>query len=268
MFCLQAAFLLDRGEEGVKELVQVFESEGAILVRPSNNRGRGSATWQDVNKLLTPPEEKIVREEIKSTLKKGERVVTKFLTRALQDRAEKIVNEDNLRNYMKKKMKLIWGRAKTQHAPQTGNPAKDKARIRQFLIEYNSALKEQQEGKATIVYSDETFCYTCHHHEMTWMDPSMGEEGMIMGAGGEKGERLTVVHAITRDGLLYIKGHEAPLQYATGEQLTAELIFKGKDTKDYHKTVCCKKRVWAKCDLFPPCCRWMEKCISNGSKSA
>ena len=82
--------------------------------------------------------------------------------------------------------------------------ATKKLRTRQFLIEYSAALKQQdQDGTHILVYMDESYVHQRHSANYTWASPS----DPVVHSGSGKGNRLIIVHAISRDGLLFCDGH-------------------------------------------------------------
>ena len=113
-------------------------------------------------------------------------------------------------------------------------PACRHARMRQFINEYAAALREQQDGRAIVVYMDESYVHDRHCSKTLWYSKSSPTLNQVQG-DDTGGHRLMIVHAMTRDGML-----EQPGAVATNllsERVpTAELIFEtlGASDDDYH----------------------------------
>ena len=73
---------------------------------------------------------------------------------------------------------------------------KRRRRIRRYIIELSRALQLEKAGTYVIVYMDETYCHQHHAPKRAWM----GKEGVDQ---KDKGPRIIIVQAITRDGILY-----------------------------------------------------------------
>lgn len=133
-----------------------------------------------------------------------------------------------------------------------------KLRIRQFLRELAEARRLESQGTHIIVYTDETYCHQRHSPNYTWFHPNHDEKNTVF-TGSGKGQRLIILHAISKDGLLYSPGHERVkgkwvrvVQHRnlklvfhadrtwqlTEEAKSAEWVFVGKVKKeDYHKNM-------------------------------
>ena len=107
-------------------------------------------------------------------------------------------------------------------------------RIREYILEYSLALKEEKNGECLIVYMDESYVNTRHALNSTWYHPDhpMGNK-VIRGSG--KGNRLIIIHAISKEGLLH---YNPTSESAIGTQLTAEMIWEPTiSSGDYHKNI-------------------------------
>ena len=100
---------------------------------------------------------------------------------------------------------------------------KRKDRIREFVKGLAHALKLEEEGSAVIVYMDESYIHEGACSMKAWQRAN--NEGVTeQQRSTTKGKMLIIVHAITKDGLLFKPGHErvdinAPFD---AEQLSAE----------------------------------------------
>lgn len=128
--------------------------------------------------------------------------------------------------------------------------AKD-ARIRQFILEYAAASKEELDGTAVIVYMDESFIHSHHASKKGWFHPSNRDV-----IGDSDGTRLILLHAMTEGGLLSVPD-EVASNWLNEPALTAELVFEevledGQDGSDYHNTMTGVKFVgWLRNRLLP-----------------
>ena len=138
---------------------------------------------------------------------------------------------------------MIWGRLKTCLSRSL--------RIREYLLAYSKALKLEQDGTHVVVYMDESYCHQRHASGYTWSLPGQNR----VRTGGGKGLRLIIVHAITKDGLLFDPGSERrPNDTEVIEPCkTSEWIFLGPVKKgDYHKNMNSRNFMnWVNDRLFP-----------------
>ena len=121
-----------------------------------------------------------------------------------------------------------------------------------FLTSYAKALALQRDGKAIIVYLDESFVHVGHRRGSTLCDvnaagstvkPHRSGLHAIVNSGTGRGRMLIILHAITADGLLckrtadgkYFRVEEG----ATGVQQSCERVWAsgGKGTDDYHSSM-------------------------------
>jgi hypothetical protein len=69
-------------------------------------------------------------------------------------------------------------------------------------------LKKQNVDKThIIVYMDETYCHQRHSSNFTWSNPNSEQKNHVR-VGSGKGLRFIILHAITEDGLLSVRGDE------------------------------------------------------------
>jgi hypothetical protein len=72
-------------------------------------------------------------------------------------------------------------------------------RIGRFIVQYHRALKEEAEGIAVIVYTDESYIHSNHACQESWFPAGSNHYVVRTRRTG----RLVIIHAITVDGLLY-----------------------------------------------------------------
>ena len=127
---------------------------------------------------------------------------------------------------------------------------KRKNRLRKHWLQRDLALKMQARGDAVLVYMDESYVHQNHFPKECWYHP--GRPKVVRPAG--KGQRLIIVHAITKHGLLRYcaRGPDnppAPAEFDSSIQPTAEMVFREKSARgDYHDQM--------DCDTFM---LWMER---------
>ena len=115
-------------------------------------------------------------------------------------------------------------------------PAAKNVRIRQFIMEYAAALKEEADGNAIVVYVDESYIHSHTAKKMGWFqlhDTSVN--------GDADGKRLIILHAMTDSKLLAV-ADAISTNWMNEMALTAELVFEevledGQDGADYHNTM-------------------------------
>jgi hypothetical protein len=133
-----------------------------------------------------------------------------------------------------------------------------------YALEYGHALALEREGKAVVVYMDESYVNMRHKRTNTWYNPNSAQSSDL-NAGVGNGELFIMVHAITESGLFAAgdlsDGKEAeedldeeeekekvdmkdeglprvrPDYTKSGPQLSAEMIYRTKalPSDDYHK---------------------------------
>ena len=126
-----------------------------------------------------------------------------------------------------------------------------------YLRDFGRALKLEREGKAVLVYTDESYLHQNHCPGKSWI--SKDKEGNIVDRVTSKGRRLIMLHAITKDGPLVTRddngdpietlrwkaSENARVETDTphpidenGEALTAKLLWVAQShSGDYHDNV-------------------------------
>jgi transposase len=130
-------------------------------------------------------------------------------------------------------------------------PAARAARMRQFILEYATALRDEEAGTAVCVYTDESFLHHHHNTKYGWL-----RKGCSSVAGDSDGRRLILLHAMTAFGLLAVPD-AVGTNWMSEEAQTAEVVFEevyedGQDDSDYHNTMNGDKfTMWVRCRLLP-----------------
>jgi hypothetical protein len=128
------------------------------------------------------------------------------------------------------------------------------ALIRRYIYQYATALKEQEDGSAIIVFMDESYIHAHHCSQFLWHSLSSATKNEVR--GDNKGKRIIIMHAMTKDGLLEVEGVE-PSNILTELYHSCALIFDevcvdGVTPADYHDTINGDKFIgWMRQRLFP-----------------
>jgi len=154
-----------------------------------------------------------------------------------------------------------WGKVRPR---KTKGDADRKDVIVAYLRDFGRALKLERDGKAVLVYTDESYLHQNHCPGKSWI--SMDKDGDVIDRGTSRGRRLVMLHAITRDGPLVTIDTATgdpietlqwkasataqkktdtphPIDGQGGETLTAELLWVAQShTGDYHDNVRPKRR--------------------------
>jgi len=128
------------------------------------------------------------------------------------------------------------------------------ALIRKYIYQYARALKEQEAGTAIIVYMDESYIYQHHCSKSLWFSLSSSRKNDVR--GDASGQRIIIMHAMTKDGMLEVEGVE-PSNILAELYESCALIFNEVSVDnitpaDYHNTINGDKFIgWMQQRLFP-----------------
>ena len=128
------------------------------------------------------------------------------------------------------------------------------ALIRSYIYKYARALQEQEEGTAIIVYMDESYVHAHHCSTKLWFNLSSQTKNDVR--GDNRGQRIILMHAMTKDGMLEVAGVE-PSNILTELYHSCALIFNevcvdGVTPADYHDTINGDKFIgWIQQRLLP-----------------
>lgn len=187
----------------MREEWKSFEAAGRIVSPKKRGRKRlGPEICYDGENLTTEHIAHIQADIQKFNKETGEGVTLKKLRKSLKQ-----AYGVKVRNALLRKILLRLG-YKWLRATKKGRIKKcasRKLRIQQFLTEYAAALKLQNVDKThVIIYMDESYVHQRHSSNYTWAAPA--DNTVYSGSG--KGVRLIIVHAVSKDGLLYSEGHQ------------------------------------------------------------
>jgi transposase len=133
-------------------------------------------------------------------------------------------------------------------------PSYRHALIRSYIYQYAKALKEQEDGKAIIVFMDESYIHAHHCSSKLWYSLSSSAKNDVR--GDSRGKRIIIMHAMTKGGLLEVEGTE-PSNILTELYHSCALIFNevcvdNITPADYHDTINGEKFIgWMQQRLFP-----------------
>jgi len=206
---------------------------GELLEPDTSQQGSGNPQHPRHIGALTPEAQMLIH----STLAEA-RLTNAFLpAREVMRRAGVQVSERHARRLLRR-MGYRWRRKRPMGT--AGKEQMDQ-RMRHFITQYSDALQQQQAGVAIIVSTDESYIHTHHRNRYLWAD-ALDSEGTHVKGSPSKGDRLILLHAMTKDGLLHTprRGRSAapPTNVLSDVDYTCEVIFKGTvDSEDYHKNM-------------------------------
>ena len=236
----------------IRAAVEAFTSTGVLPAPTSARRGRGHISHSlhtDNTDAYGPSfEAELLMHELVHTQKtEGVSITSTTITAELRARLNITVNRSTTRRWLRA-LGYRW-----RHKRYVGGmkPQAKNVRIRQFILEYAAALREEEAGTAIVVYMDESFIYAHHASKRGWFHPSNRD---VIGDGD--GKRLIILHAMTDNGLLAVPDTIAS-NWLSEPALTAELVFEevledGQDDSDYHNTMTgAKFTAWLRNRLLP-----------------
>lgn len=247
-----AAAAINATPSTVRSAYEEYTSSGSITPPKTSHRGRGNPDHplhaSNTDAYGPSFEAEILMHELVHQQKTEGIYVTSTTIRAeLQKQLGLSIDRSTVRRWLRA-LGYRW-----RHKRYIGGmkPQAKNARIRQFILEYAAALKEEQDGTAIIVYIDESFIYAHHANKKGWFHISDRD---VIGDGD--GKRLIILHAMTDRGLLAVPDSIAS-NWLNEPALTAELVFEevyedGQDDSDYHNTITgVKFTAWVRNRLLP-----------------
>jgi hypothetical protein len=231
-----------------------FAATGSLPIPSTEHLGRGnpahplnSANCDTAQCGPSLEAELLMHDLVHKQKTEGVSITSTIIAAELRDKLAIAVHRSTVRRWMRA-LGYRW-----RHKRYVGGmkPQAKNARIRQFILEYAAAMKEEMDGKAIIVYMDESFIYAHHASKKGWFHPSNLD---VIGDGD--GKRLIILHAMTDSGLLAVPD-EVASNWLNEPALTAELVFEevledGQDDSDYHNTMTGVKFVaWLRNRLLP-----------------
>jgi hypothetical protein len=206
-----------------------WRDEGEVYVVDTAGRGGGASIHINHSRHVSVEVVFTIIEKIREANATGGGCTTTELISAILEVHDITIHPRTLQNVLGS-MGYRYGKA---NVIGKMNDAWYVSRIRTFLIQYSQALKEQEEGRCVIVYTDESYVNTNHARMQTWYSDIATEKNDVVRPSG-KGKRLVLLHAFTRDGWLV---HDNSVHNDRADQLSfsCELIYEAeKGDGDYH----------------------------------
>jgi len=204
----------------LRSVISEFSASGALPQPSSAHRGKGNPDHplHSGNTDRYGPSfaaELLIHELVRSQKTEGTYVTSTVIRAELQQRLSIDVCRRTVRRWLRE-LGYRW-----RHKRYIGGmkPQARAVRIRQFILEYAAALKEEVAGTAKIVYFDESYIHAHQASKYGWV--SAGDPDVI---GDDKGKRIIILHAMTEDGLLAVPDAIVS-NWLSEPALTAELVF-------------------------------------------
>ena len=236
----------------LRSVLSEFAVSGSLPQSSTAHRGKGNPDHplHGSNSDRYGPSfaaELLIHELVRSQKTEGTYVTSTVIRAELQQRLSIDVCRRTVRRWLRE-LGYRW-----RHKRYVGGmkPQARAVRIRQFILEYAAALKEEAAGIAKVVYFDESYIYAHQASKYGWLPT--GDHDVI---GDDNGKRIIILHAMTEDGLLAVPDAVAT-NWLNEPALTAELVFDevledGQDDADYHNTMNGAKIIaWLRNRLFP-----------------
>ena len=229
------------------QIRNLWESDKELL--STSGDGRGAVTQDDRRLALDDKERKALFDFINGQHEQGKQIFRRTVRESIAEHCGR-----SLSNIAVGKLLYRLGyrcRRGRMKIPPLNEERKN--RIRRFLIEMAHAVKQEDAKEAVIVYMDESFVHQLHGSAYSYFFTD--KDGVVqdgMGRKSGKGQRMIMVHAITKEGPLVTRGEGdfpipegpfAPKANGRGKQRsgdmgsvsTAECLWQAKHGKgDYH----------------------------------
>lgn len=240
------------------DLIKHFEMYGSVLYTPLPRR----ITSISNAKKLTSSDIQAIDTYITSVHASTGAVTLKAIQHHLFVERNTNVSVDMIRYCLVHYLDYEYGRRRGTKVTSDPNRI---YKIRQYILDLNAALKLEEAGTHVLVYTDESYIHQNLSPEFTWIPlNSDGKTGK-----GSKGQRICILHAISKDGPLCEIDDSNPypvesVKFITsgrGEKLiqnddtsrhTCEELFIGKKTRDYHDCMDAERFMkWVEQKLLP-----------------
>jgi transposase len=213
----------------VRSVWQRYQTEGQVPEPVEHIRGAAAASHPWRRTLLSADAISLLQLSLLKSKQSAKHCSSRLLAVELEKKLHVSVHPSTIQRWLRK----IGYKWKSSHSIG----ARSDSRIRGFIKEYAVALKQQEEGKAVLVYIDESFVHTGHHCRYGWFSDS----NEVRRKSG-RGKRLILLHAMSKDGLLAKKDNEGEVMEVSADVSerapNAELVFSGLNVdEDYHKSM-------------------------------
>lgn len=190
---------MDRAE--VKRLTDAFcnsptagTTKSIEPVKLNTNRGKGSPNAKEHGKVTKDLRLKLVN-YIDKKHAKGRKVSRKEIRNWLRKKEGVVISGSAIGRTM---VSLGLSYKASKNLERSNNAARID-QIRDYLIDLSKWLKEEEEGDAVLVYTDETYCHTNHSDSHSW---HLNTGRPNRNKSSSRGRRIIIMHAITKDGPL------------------------------------------------------------------
>ena len=222
-----------------KSLIQnhvILWYEKKEIRKPGKKRGKGSSQYDNNNHIFKREQLNAIKQfvDINST-KAGGMTTVHSIRNYLQRRFGVTYKRPAIYYALRVRLDYTYAKPTSRSVIMTD---KRKQRLRKHWLQRDLALKMQARGEAVIVYMDESYVHQNHFPKECWFHPDRPKVTRPAG----KGQRLIIVHAITKDGLLRYcaRGDErppAPSEFDSDIHPTSDMMFRAKN--DFHDQMDC-----------------------------
>ena len=235
---IKTAKLFGAGKELVRRHVMLWYTKKEIRP-PGKKRGRGSAHYGDDNHILKQAQLSSLSNFIDNNNKKAGgmttiRTIRNFLQREFGVR----YNRSAIYYALRVRLGYVYARPTSRCVIMTDTRRR---RLQKHWLQRDLAIKAERRGDAIMVFMDESYVHQNHFPKDCWFHPDRPTVTRPRG----KGQRLIIVHAISKDGLVRYcaRGDDnppAPGEFDSSIHPTSEMIFRAKSARgDYHDQMDC-----------------------------
>lgn len=234
----------------IRSAVNQYVSSGTVTPTLTQHRGSGNVNhpFHDQERF-TLEEELLLHRKIEQVKTSNAYESAETLKQALQSELSCSTSRSTVTRWLHDQG-FVYGKKRFMG---TMSASVKNQYMRVFTASYVLALREEKEGKAVCVYTDESYIHTQASTKRCWFNPSI-VDGADVSAAAKGGYRLILIHAMTRDGMLSMLDEDAmPSNDLTDTQLTCEFVFRSAGVNDdYHTTIDGSKWIaWLNNRLIP-----------------
>ena len=234
----------------IRSVMKEFQSTNTVPIPDNSHRGRGNPNHPFYHETGPTLEvELFIHQRLHDVQLNNVFESCRSLCEEVKEQFNVVVSHSTMNRWLHA-LGYQYGKKHFVHQPS----AYRYALIRKHIYKYAQALKEQEAGQAILVYMDESYIYSKHCPLRLWYSLASARKNHIRGEN--KGKRIIIMHAMTKDGLLEVEGVE-PSNILTELYHSCALIFDEvcKDDitpADYHDTINGEKFIaWIQTRLLP-----------------
>jgi len=181
------------------------------------------------------PVQEVIHELMKEAVEKNVYASTTTIRADVLSRTDEDIPKTTMLRWLKQ-MGYEHGEKKL-----TGLPAKYAAAlIRRYILKYSEHLQAEKEGGSVLVWMDESYIHAGYCTRYSWFHRTNDVVPNRV-RGSDKGKRLIIIHAMTKDGMLEhpkAKPSDNLSQKCKSAAIvTDKLSVKGFEPEDYHDTM-------------------------------